>query len=568
MIRNSTELLCVAIAGSALGFGCSPHPTAATSIDLAEVATTTIRAALSMADPAVAEVTVRPPILSNVGGVTLQGQYVVVPVMWGTRQTINGVVSVRNDVNPTTVNSVQNLYDVIANSNYYSAIAREYSLASLSSVAPVVILPVTPPSTLSKDDILNELNIQINNSILMHYYDGTAPGMNGRGAIFVVHLPASVQATFNDLTYDVGFCAYHSELNGLVPVAVIPDNSTASNCASGWNAISSFESHEIIEAITDPDNSNGWRDNRQPDHYHEIGDICDREDTIITTPFGSANVQKMWSNARGDCDAIDGPIPPPIVKGVSPNQGPAGVATPITITGANFVPGQTTFYLVTNVVCSSPTSCTGSVDYAAAGSEPGTMQDVSFDVQAVTPYGTSPTSPADPYTFLAARPACTGVWYCGGANEMTTVALFTCDVTGTYMNPTTVDLFRGTKPVGYGTAGPGQDLIFVTELGYDPAGAQSISYQVCVEGGACSLPIALTSTENRSAPGLDRCKTCVPSPCASDACGTFADGCGGALSCSCSDGGVCSNGTCLYHLQPSGPSDGCSAAMAKRHQCQ
>ncbi|MDP9001123.1 MAG: hypothetical protein M3O46_13560 [Myxococcota bacterium] len=257
-------------------------------------------------------VTVRPPILSNVGGVSLQNQYVVVPVMWGTWEDINGRVSVRNDVTATTVTNVQHLYDIIATSNYYEAIKSEYNLASLTSVPPVVFLPVSPPGRVSVDDIRNELNVQINNSILMHYYDGTAPGVNGRGVIFVVHLPASVPTTYHDLTYDQdkGFCAYHDNLTGL-PFVVIPDNSTATLCGGGWDAISTFESHEIIETLTDPDGSNGWRDNRQPQPYNEIGDICANLNTVINTPLGTAHVQEMWSNQRGECDAVNGPLPPP-----------------------------------------------------------------------------------------------------------------------------------------------------------------------------------------------------------------------------------------------------------------
>jgi hypothetical protein len=69
------------------------------------------------------------------------------------------------------------------------------------------------------------------------------------------------------------------------------------------------ESHEIYEAMTDPDTTNGWRDT---DHDQEIGDVCalpaiganwvDNWDTGVA---GGINVQKEWSIKQCNCVSIE-----------------------------------------------------------------------------------------------------------------------------------------------------------------------------------------------------------------------------------------------------------------------
>jgi MYXO-CTERM domain-containing protein len=109
-----------------------------------------------------------------------------------------------------------------------------------------------------------------------------------------------------------GFCAYHNSytISGQnVRYAVMPDQ-TAGGCADGCGpATDSFAnttdvaSHEMIEAVTDPEVGNGWYDN-EDNGCGEIGDIC-AIGTGETAVVANYTVQKLWSNKNNACIATD-----------------------------------------------------------------------------------------------------------------------------------------------------------------------------------------------------------------------------------------------------------------------
>ncbi len=96
---------------------------------------------------------------------------------------------------------------------------------------------------------------------------------------------------------------------------------------------------------------------------------------------------------------------PVTVTGISPNSGPTGVGTSVTITGTGFPAAPATPPTVmfgglaaTTVACASATSCTAT---SPAGAGTGTV-DVTVTVQTGTTTQTSNTSAADQFTFVAA----------------------------------------------------------------------------------------------------------------------------------------------------------------------
>jgi hypothetical protein len=138
------------------------------------------------------------------------------------------------------------------------------------------------------------------------------------------------------------------------------------------------------------------------------------------------------TNANGTTSGADGtfttlPQEPPTVTGVNPTEGPLGGGNSVTITGTNLNGTSVVDFgsnPATSVTVESPTTV---VATAPAGT--GTV-----DVTVTTPGGTSTTSPADRYTYVAApgevftRPA-RGLTQTSAileATEFSTVALTAC----------------------------------------------------------------------------------------------------------------------------------------------
>src|SRR5436305_12030746 len=64
------------------------------------------------------------------------------------------------------------------------------------------------------------------------------------------------------------------------------------------DTLTAFASHEIVEAISDPDARSGWNDRTAVNG--EISDLCGNDDTI-TLPSGTFLVAEWWSNFWGSC---------------------------------------------------------------------------------------------------------------------------------------------------------------------------------------------------------------------------------------------------------------------------
>jgi hypothetical protein len=127
---------------------------------------------------------------------------------------------------------------------------------------------------------------------------GTVPEANAN-TLYFVYLPPNVVAT--DSQGDgscTQMCGYHWFIGGTNPqiyyaVMPYPGCSGCTGSLSLIEALTSTSSHELCEAITDPQPWSGWNDSTNG----EIGDICAWQ----TATVGGFTVQKEWSNSQGAC---------------------------------------------------------------------------------------------------------------------------------------------------------------------------------------------------------------------------------------------------------------------------
>ncbi len=130
--------------------------------------------------------------------------------------------------------------------------------------------------------------------------------------LYMIYFPSGINPTGqgNSCVSGGSFCAYHSSyaLSGgqNVYFGVMPD--TPDKCTpgcgpAGFTGLTDVSSHEMIEAMTDPDvgqNDLAWYDQQNG----EIGDICatgaDETDVVDTW-----TVQKEWSNQLNSCVATN-----------------------------------------------------------------------------------------------------------------------------------------------------------------------------------------------------------------------------------------------------------------------
>jgi hypothetical protein len=103
-----------------------------------------------------------------------------------------------------------------------------------------------------------------------------------------------------------GFCGYHSSfLHGVTDVryAVLADMGPTAACYNDcWTGqpfsdLTKTFSHELVEAVTDPDLNTGWNDLA----HGEIGDICNSTQVQLWGPAGAYTVQDEWSNRAAAC---------------------------------------------------------------------------------------------------------------------------------------------------------------------------------------------------------------------------------------------------------------------------
>ena len=134
--------------------------------------------------------------------------------------------------------------------------------------------------------------------------------------IYMIHFPPGVSITMGGSSscQAGGFCGYHSSFRSRrnhVRYAVLPDMSAGSGCDTGcgggapFATVTSVASHELVEAVTDPDVGLAkslaaplaWYDASNG----EIADICAGHDGKLHAGGSVWTVQKEWSNKARGC---------------------------------------------------------------------------------------------------------------------------------------------------------------------------------------------------------------------------------------------------------------------------
>jgi hypothetical protein len=191
-------------------------------------------------------------------------------------------------------------------------------------------------------------------------------------------------------------------------------------------------------------------------------------------------------------------IAPPTVSSVSPNQGPVGGGTTVTITGTNFTDAMEVDFGET------PAAFTVNDDTSITATAPAAEEPDTVHVTVATEGGTSATSSADRFTYSAAAgcgAACAPTVYCGGLTGTLggTVTLSGCRPrSGTSTRASWVADTFVWKPSGETTtvslefSSPGQGRCPAGSLEYDISGTvvggtstyvsvgDPVSAQICV----------------------------------------------------------------------------------------
>lgn len=243
--------------------------------------------------------------------------------------------------NVANQSSLEDFYSMIVDSSYMGIVA-EYATSSYPITRGQHGVSVTvasgPTDGVTDSDIRAELETLITAGTL------PAPGSN---SLYMVHLPPGVNAyDSNGAKSCTVWCGYHysyTRANGsAVYYAVVVDmnnNGCSKGCGynkddcgvtgcdygSSLDRTTAVASHELAEAVTDPNGSNGW----YASHGEEIADLCNRN----THSYHGYRVQRLWSNYSGACTIV----PPDFSLGISNGivSIPRGSSRPVVVTTAD-----------------------------------------------------------------------------------------------------------------------------------------------------------------------------------------------------------------------------------------
>jgi hypothetical protein len=206
---------------------------------------------------------------------------------------------------------IGDFYKAVTGSSYFSWLSEydtdQQSLGKGSVLGVYTIAPANKAKALADADIQKELAAQIKK--------GALPAATA-GTVYLVHFPPGVRISLEGAgsCQSGGFCGYHSSFKSgraRVRYAVLPDMGKGSGCDTGcgsgdpFAAVTSVASHELVEAVTDPDVDLAkglaaplaWYDAQNG----EIGDICAGQDGKLRAGGATWNVQKQWSNKAKAC---------------------------------------------------------------------------------------------------------------------------------------------------------------------------------------------------------------------------------------------------------------------------
>ncbi len=348
-------------------------------------------------DPNLEEITIdvnaTPPHLAYFGGPVVSNVHVV-QVLYGNGSYAPGVTA-------TTTPSIASFFRDITNSGFMDMLS-EYNTPISGGTGQIIghgtfdgqftIIPSAADngSTIDDSQIQSELLAQINAGHL------PAPILDASGnvnTIYMIYFPPNKTITLHNSTSCApgGFCAYHGTTSDTfnlknILYGVFPDMQSDSSCfnACGSSDVfgnyTSVTSHELAEAVTDPDvglvpflparSPLAWYD--EPNNQ-EIGDLCNGQQGSYTTNGATYIIQYEFSNAASNCIL---PSTPDFSLSASPtsltlSRGGSGSST-ITVIRTNGFPGSVSLATsslpagVTASFGSSPTTSNSSVTFTAS----------------------------------------------------------------------------------------------------------------------------------------------------------------------------------------------------------
>jgi hypothetical protein len=203
--------------------------------------------------------------------------------------------------------ALDSFYGTLANSAYVDQLS-EYSTSTQTIgrgkfIGTYVDTGAPSTSQLSDSDVQKEL---------ARLVDANAVPAPDGNTLYMIHFPAGVSISMDGATSCQQFCAYHASVthgSGTIYYGVMPDFSGACSSCGGestsFNGTTVVASHEVAEAITDPnigvanatndEHQLGWYD----DQNDEIGDVCEGQ----SVTFAGYRVTEVWSNKQNACAA-------------------------------------------------------------------------------------------------------------------------------------------------------------------------------------------------------------------------------------------------------------------------
>lgn len=219
-------------------------------------------------------------------------------------------------------------FGYLTNSSYMDLLGQ-YGTSSAGPIGPGsyvgqvnVAEDVWRRSTVSDSTIQNVLNSEI--------YSGTIAPPDGNRLLFVFTPPNIVvsQGGTRSNGYPTGFAGYHNSFvdsaGQLVRYAVIPDPIGNDQVAglSSFQQQTAASSHELAEAVTDPDGTSWWDSTNNSTSGYEIGDFADLNTDVVY--LNGYAVEELWSNAAAGLAAPAGatlvPIANPVLISTVPSN--------------------------------------------------------------------------------------------------------------------------------------------------------------------------------------------------------------------------------------------------------
>ncbi len=214
----------------------------------------------------------------------------------------------------TTVQQLTDFVNKIGGTQYWTAATSEYGVGPATSTQPVMLTEAAPdtiddtPTGTDLGQLQDWLTAKLN-------ADDPAWPTNDSNTVYILHYPASTTITASGQASCQAFGGYHGSTNldtnhnsADVAYAVIPNCGTFGNL-NGIDALTGAESHEIVEACTDPyvDSPTLQPAYATVDDAHlywmrvlgggEVGDMCAQFPNAFQK-FSEVGyvVQRTWSN--------------------------------------------------------------------------------------------------------------------------------------------------------------------------------------------------------------------------------------------------------------------------------